>query len=115
MNELSHWERLLPLLLRDPAPAKALFRAREDPELPLSLRERLLRVNPDGLRLAAQVVRQDRSERLLQGAPEAAAWDRRDPAAFAAAFARYHQRVPPTAIMAEDEASLWRAWRCSAA
>jgi hypothetical protein len=69
-----------------------------------------LGVDEDGFRMAALLVSKLRFERLMQGDRDAAAWFERDPAAFAAAFRRYHAAVRPTAYFPWEESALWRAW-----
>lgn len=65
----------------------------------------------DGERMTALLVARLRFERLLQGSREASAWFERDPAAFSAAFRRYHEGVPPTAFFPPQEAALFLEWK----
>lgn len=61
-------------------------------------------LRPDDLRLTALHVARLRSERLLQGSPDAVSWFELAPADFAAAFRAYHLEVPPTGFLPSEEA-----------
>ncbi|XYH97717.1 hypothetical protein ACMHYB_59850 [Sorangium sp. So ce1128] len=91
-------------------PVAALRAAAADPALPAALRRALRGADEDGVRMSALLVARLRFERLLRGSPEAEAWFDRDPAAFSAAFRRYHAEVPPTAFFPAGEARLFRGW-----
>jgi hypothetical protein len=103
-------EALLAEALRQPDPAGFVARAASAPELPVSLRRALAAASPDGLRLAALLVARLRFERLLRGSPPAETWFDRDPAAFSAAFRRYHAEVPPLSFGPAEEARSFARW-----
>lgn len=105
------YEQLLAAALLADDPVAALARAADDPALPTELRDALRAADPDGVRITALFVARLRFERLLQGDEHAARWFDADPAAFTAAFRRYHAAVPPTAFFPQDEAALFRRWR----
>lgn len=67
-------------------------------------------VDPDGLRIAALLVAKLRFQRLMNGSPRANEWFLRDPAAFTAAFRRYHRSVPPRALDPWGEADAFEDW-----
>ena len=67
-------------------------------------------VDPDGLRIAALLVAKLRFQRLMNGSRRANEWFAADPAAFTAAFRRYHQAVAPAAFDPWREAAAFEAW-----
>ncbi|HEX2574577.1 MAG TPA: hypothetical protein VH877_33835 [Polyangia bacterium] len=108
------FERILAEALRAPDPVAALHAAAADPGLPAALRKALMSANEDGVRLSALLVARLRFERLIHGSPEAARWFEEDPAAFTAAFRRYHQAVPASSFFPRSEAERFEAWWCAA-
>ena len=110
MTTAARFERRLVRILRASDPARALRAAADDHRLPPSLRRAFAAADPDGVQLTALLVTRLRFERLLRSCPEAVAAFAADPAAFAAAFGRYHRAVPPTAFFPAAEAALFRAW-----
>ena len=110
MPELLYLERLLADAFQSPDPRAALAAAARDRALPSDLRARLAGAAPDGVRIAGLLVAKLRFERLIHGSGEAGAWFDRDPAAFARAFRRYHEEVPPVAQGPLQEAHAFAAW-----
>ncbi|WP_437938133.1 hypothetical protein [Sorangium sp. So ce341] len=106
----ARYEELVARAMTAEDPVAALRAAAGDPALPPALRRALNGVDEDGVRMSALLVARLRFERLLRGSPEAEAWFDREPAAFSAAFRRYHAEVPPTAFFPPGEARLFRRW-----
>ncbi len=77
----------------------------------LITREPLPGMDRHGVGIAARLVLRLRFERLLHGAPSAAAHFERDPRSFAEKMARYHREVPLSAGTPWGEAALWAAWQ----
>jgi hypothetical protein len=100
-------EVLLADALRAPDPAAALARAARDPSLPAEVRAALGAADADGVRLGALLVAKLRFERLLRGSVRAAEAFATDPAAFAAAFRRWHEAHPPIAFWPAEEGRAW--------
>lgn len=92
---------------RDPLPALRAIAI--DPEIPREIRRCAARAaaDPTGVAITARLIARLRFDRLLQGSPRAAGLFAHDPAAFARIFARYVERVPPTAFLPGDEAALF--------
>jgi len=91
-------------------PVAATRALAESPELDEATRAALRAADPDGLRLTALLVAKLRFERVIRGSSAASAWFDADPAAFSAAFRRYHGEVPPTALFPAAEAASFLAW-----
>ncbi len=106
----ARFERLVARALIAADPVAALRRAAADKRLTPPLRRRLAGLRPEGVELTALLVRKLRFERLLDGSTEAGRWFEADGADFVAAFARYHQEVPPTAFSPGAEARLFYRW-----
>ena len=96
--------------MRADDPVKALQALADNARLAPELRTALRKADAAGVRLAALFIARLRSERLLNGCPEASRWFDVSPKEFAAAFRRYHQQVPPTAFFPPAEAQLFRKW-----
>jgi hypothetical protein len=107
VDDLRRFERLVADALTAPDPVAAL-RAAEG--LPGDLAAAVEAAGADGLRMTALIVARLRFERLMHGCTPAIDWFERDPAAFAAAFRRYHHGVPPTAHDPRGEDALFRDW-----
>jgi hypothetical protein len=103
-------ERWLVRAMVSPDPAAIIARGARDRRLPLEVRRRLRAADPDGVRLSALLVARLRFERLLNGSAAAGAWFESDPAAFSAAFRRYHAEVPLTAFFPAGEAAAFEQW-----
>ena len=101
------FERLYARALLQLDPVEALRRLARDGRVAASTRQKLARVDEDGVRLTALLVARLRFERLLRGSPEAERWYDEDPASFTEAFRRYHAEVRPTAFSPPAEAKLW--------
>ncbi|MDA1264675.1 MAG: hypothetical protein O2816_06310 [Planctomycetota bacterium] len=100
MRDLARLQRLMADALVDPEPDTALRAA--DPAF--------ADTDPDGVRIAALLIVRLRFERVIHGSRQGGEWFDEDPAAFAAAFKRYHAEVPPTAATPSGEARLFEAW-----
>jgi hypothetical protein len=107
---LEQLQRAMADALRAEDPVAATRTLAEAPGLDAALRSALLAADPDGLRLTALLVAKLRFERVIRGSSAAGDWFDRDPAAFSAAFRRYHAEVPPEAIFPAAEAKSFLAW-----
>jgi len=103
-------QRAMADALRMEDPVAAFRVLAEEPSLDAVLRASLLAADPDGLRLTALLVAKLRFERVIRGSSAAGAWFDRDPAAFSAAFRRYHAAVPPSEPFPAAEARSFLAW-----
>lgn len=110
--ELEAFQRALADALRAEDPVAATRRLADAPELHLdgATRAAILSADPDGLRLTALLVAKLRFERIVRGSDSAGAWFDQEPAAFSAAFRRYHWEVPPTAAFPAAEARDFLEW-----
>lgn len=104
------WERVLASAMRAADPVAQLRAASEDPRLAPPLRRAFARAVHDenGVRIAALLIAKLRFERITRGG--AGDWFEREPAAFAAAFRRYHAEVPMRATFPRAEAREFRDW-----
>ncbi|HYV45166.1 MAG TPA: DUF692 family protein [Myxococcaceae bacterium] len=108
--ELEQLQRDLSDALRAEDPVASIRALSEASGLLPSLRASLLAADPDGLRLTALLIAKLRFERVIRGSSAAGAWFDRDPAAFSAAFRRYHAAVPPSESFPAAEARSFLAW-----
>jgi len=110
VEELARLERILADAFQSPDPRAAITAAAEDATLPAALRAHLSAASLDGVRVAGLLIAKLRFERLMHGSREAGEWFQRDPAAFAAAFRRYHAEVAPTAEGPLQEGAAFARW-----
>lgn len=107
---LERLQRAMADALCAPDPVAATRALAEAPELDEATRAALRAADPDGLRLTALLVAKLRFERVIRGSSAAGDWFDADPAAFSAAFRRYHGEVPPSAHFPSAEAASFLAW-----
>src|SRR5262245_56736954 len=74
-------------------------------------RDRLRRLDADGLRLTGLLVRKLRFERLTRADPRLASLFFERPEEFMSLFASYTEEVPPTAYLPASEGELFRRWQ----
>jgi hypothetical protein len=91
-------------------PVAAMRAPAGQPGLDEATRAALRAADPDGLRLTALLVAKLRFERIIRGSSAASAWFDADPAAFSAAFRRYHGEMPPTTHFPAAEAASFLSW-----
>ncbi len=108
---LSRLQELLVLALRESDPL-AFLQATVPNEVDLSDQERawLLAIDGDGLRLTRMLIRKLRLQRIVRGDPQASAFMARDPAGFAACFARYDRDVAWNYVFPREEADAFRRY-----
>ena len=108
---LPRTQELLVLALRESDP-RAFLQACVPEDAGLSDQERawLLAIDEDGLRLTRMLIRKLRLQRIVRGDPEASAYMARDPAGFAACFARYDDEVPWRYVFPREEAQAFRRY-----
>ncbi|MGK0203790.1 MAG: hypothetical protein ACI89X_003025 [Planctomycetota bacterium] len=108
---LSRIQELLVMCLRESDP-RAFLQATVPSDSDLTDEERgwLLAVDEDGLRLTRMLIRKLRLQRIVRGDAEASAYMARDPAGFAACFARYDQEVAWTCVFPREEAQAFRRY-----
>lgn len=108
---LSRIQELLVTALRESDP-RAFLQAHVPGAADLTEEERqwLLAIDEDGLRLTRMLIRKLRLQRIVRGDPEASAYMARDPAGFAACFARYDQEVAWRYVFPREEALAFRRY-----
>ena len=109
-RQLMDFEQRIAMALTSAVPAMSFESLVDDERIPADLRARVAEADIDGFLITSLLVARLRFERLMQGSRRASEWFESDPAAFAAAFRRYHSEVDPIAGMPATEAELFEDW-----
>jgi len=112
--DLQGYERAVARALRSPDPAAAWAAATEDPAVPEEARAAMRAASADGVRVAALLIVRLRFERLMRGSDAAGDLFEKAPRLFTDAFKAYHAAVPPTGLLAQDEARQFEEWAAAA-